>query len=108
MVEPPSGGFPAALADHSLRARERGFYDLVDPGSFVTRPADLAPADWDLDVEEGDRTWLESRHRVATGLFGHDDDSPLALAQTCARSKVEGCACSSTARASARTRWARR
>src|SRR2546423_12025991 len=39
----PSGRFTTAIADFAFRARRRGFLDLLDPGSFYSRPVDLAP-----------------------------------------------------------------
>lgn len=82
----------AVLADFSLRARRKGFVDVVDPTTFCARPFDLAPVvdPWPSPEE---RRWLAARHPAFTVLA--DDEtratsSGLAAAHTTARAKVLG------------------
>lgn len=82
----------AALADFSLRARQRGFVDLVDPATFCARPFDLAPVDdpWPSPAE---RHWLAARHRVFPALVDEEPRSTtsgLATAHRASRAKVLG------------------
>ena len=82
----------AALVDFSLRAREKGFVDVVDPATFCARPFDLAPVEdpWPTAAE---RRWLTDRHAVFPVLA--DDEarsttSALAAVHGASRAKVLG------------------
>jgi glycosyltransferase involved in cell wall biosynthesis len=94
----PSGRFSTAIADFAFRARRRGFLDLLDPGSFYSRPIDLAPptvdlGEWLVAISDLDREWLEQRHPAAVALLDRETsatEGSLASAFACARSKVLG------------------
>ena len=83
----------AAVADFSLRARRRGFVNVVDPSTYCARlfdgsgspaaPADLSPAE---------HAWL-SEHHPYLGLAGAESagaESAFAIAHATARAKVLG------------------
>ena len=80
------------VADFSLRARQKGFVDLVDPGTFVSRPYDLGPvADPWLDPDE--HRWLVGRHPYASWMLDEEmasDRSALSTVHAAARAKVLG------------------
>jgi glycosyltransferase involved in cell wall biosynthesis len=94
----PSGRFSTAIADFAFRARRRGFLDVLDPGSFYSRPIDLAPStvdlgEWLAAIPNLDREWLEQRHPAAVALLDRETsatEGSLASAFACARSKVLG------------------
>ena len=94
----PSGRFSAAIADFAFRARRRGFLDVLDPGSFYSRPIDLAPpsvdlGEWLTSISDRDREWLERRHPAAMALLDREasaTEGSVASAYSCARSKVLG------------------
>jgi glycosyltransferase involved in cell wall biosynthesis len=94
----PSRRFTAAIADFAFRARNRGFLDVLDPGSFYSRPIDLAPStveldDWFAVMPEADGDWLTRRHPAAMALLERETsatEGSLARAFACARSKVLG------------------
>lgn len=93
LIDGPSKRFDVALADFSLRGRQRGFFDLLDPGSYYSRPIDLANDNWETLLDDGDREWLQQRHPFALSYLEHEASStelPMALAFSCARSKVLG------------------
>ncbi|MEO6120913.1 MAG: glycosyltransferase [Acidimicrobiales bacterium] len=82
----------AALADFSLRARAKGFVDVVDPTAFCARPFDLAPVDdpWPTPAE---RRWLTARHSVMATLVDTEAlsmTSALAAVHGASRAKVLG------------------
>lgn len=88
------GGLRAAVAvaDFSLRGRQKGFLDLVDPSTFTSRPYDLGPVQdpW-LDAEE--HRWLLDRHPYFAQLLDQEvvsDHSALATVHAAARAKVLG------------------
>jgi len=90
--EDPGVRAVAALADFSLRARARGFVDVVDPSTYCARPYDLAPVEdpWPSPAE---RAWLGARHGAFPALV--DDEarsttSALAVAHRACRAKVLG------------------
>jgi glycosyltransferase involved in cell wall biosynthesis len=94
----PSRRFSTAIADFAFRARRRGFLDVLDPGSFYSRPIDLAPptidlGEWLTPMPEPDREWLRQRHPAAVALLDHETtvtEGALGCAFACARSKVLG------------------
>jgi glycosyltransferase involved in cell wall biosynthesis len=94
-LEGPAGAaFETALADFSLRGRERGFVDLVDFDTFVVRvPTPGVHARRGTLPEDG-REWVTRRHpqliaaieaEAASGV-----ETPLAIATRVARTKVFG------------------
>ena len=93
LEETPTGRVELAVADWSLRARRRGFQDLLDPTTYYSRPYDLdmaATSTW-LDVAE--RRWLFARHPFAAAHYDDERDSlrsPMAAAMNAARAKVLG------------------
>jgi glycosyltransferase involved in cell wall biosynthesis len=96
LEEAPSRGLAASVADFSFRARERGFVDVLDPTTFVTRPSDVSveprgPAPSGLP--DPDAAWLQRRHPTVYGILEDEatrPDSALGLALGAARVKVEG------------------
>jgi glycosyltransferase involved in cell wall biosynthesis len=98
LEDAPSRRFPTTIADFAFRARRRGFLDLLDPGSFYSRPPDLAPPnvhpdEWFAAMPEPDREWLTQRHPAAMALLDCEmtaTEGPLGRAFACARSKVLG------------------
>lgn len=90
---PASARFDVAVADFSARARSKGFVDLCDTGTFVTRPSDAAMHPIADTLTPDDRGWLLHRHRSLIGYLEHErmsGDSPFALAHQVARVKVAG------------------
>lgn len=84
--------FAVALADFSLRARRRGFLDVVDPSTFVARPYDLGPLD-DPWFTSAEHRWLIDRHPSFAAILDEQsasDDSALATVHTASRAKVLG------------------
>ena len=90
---PHSARFDVAIADFSCRARAKGFVDLADTSTFVTRPSDAAIAPVGDSITTDDRGWLLHRHRSMVGFVDHErnhGDSPFAMAHQVARVKVTG------------------
>ena len=82
----------AAVADFSLRARRKGFLDLVDPSTFVARPFDLSPV-LDTVLDEAERAWLLARHPFFTSILDEvslSEHSALATVHAASRAKVMG------------------
>jgi glycosyltransferase involved in cell wall biosynthesis len=93
LVAPASARFDVSVADFSVRAREKGFIDVVDTGTFVTRPSDVAVAPIDEKLTYDDRGWLLHRHRSMVAFLDAErvsGDSAFALAHQVARVKVNG------------------
>lgn len=67
-----------AVADFSLRARRRGFLDMVDPSVGVGAPG-----------PEPDRGWLAGRHPFIAA-WSDDEDAPLAIVRGAARARAGG------------------
>ena len=81
-----------AVADFSLRARRKGFLDVVDPATFVSRPYDLGPLE-DPWLSADEHRWLMARHPIfepITQEQSSSDDSALATVHAAARAKVLG------------------
>lgn len=81
------------LADLTLQAGRRGMINLLDPGTFVFRAfdTDATPSTNVLD-DEG-RHWVEGRYPQAAGALHElmtSGETPHALAQTVARTKILG------------------
>ena len=93
IVAPASARFDIAIADFSIRARGKGFVDLVDTSTFISRPSDVAVHPIAETLTPDDRGWLLHRHQAMVAFLDHErmsGDSPLALAHQVARVKVEG------------------
>jgi len=93
-VDVPDGvSFDACLADFSLRCRERGFVDLLDPGVCVFRPP-VAGSDLHQPVlAEPDRRWLTLRHPQLIDAFEREMatvDTPLSMVTSVAHVKAFG------------------
>lgn len=90
--EPAPHGSPASVcADFSLRARRRGFVDLVDTSTFVACPSDLRTGStYALAPDEQD--WLYKRHPFAAGFVDLQmtEESVATRALRVAASKVVG------------------
>lgn len=92
-----SGRFAPAVADFSFRCRARGFFDVLDPETYVARPSDIS-VEPGLDLLSTGLTpdengWLHERHPVAHRLVDQqssDPSSPLSTALTLARVKARG------------------
>ncbi|MGH9177829.1 MAG: glycosyltransferase [Acidimicrobiales bacterium] len=81
-----------AIADFSLRARRKGFLDLVDPSTFVARPYDLNPVQ-DTWLADPERRWLLGQHPFYEGILDEQslsDTSALATVFAASRAKVMG------------------
>jgi len=93
LVAPASARFDVAIADFSARARAKGFIDVVDSGTFVTRPSDSAVHPTDDTLTYDDRGWLLHRHQSMVAFLDEQrmsGDSAFALAYQVARVKVGG------------------
>lgn len=80
----------AAIVDFSLRARRRGFVNVVDPSTYVARLFDGSGSE--LTSDEPDREWLEDRHPFLAGAEEEmaAPESPFGIVHATARSKVLG------------------
>ena len=81
-----------ALADFSLRARRKGFLDVVDPSTFVARPYDLGPLQ-DPWLSAAEHDWLQAHHPFFASILDEQsmaDDSALATVHAASRAKVLG------------------
>lgn len=90
---PSSARFDVAVADFSARARGKGFVDLCDTSTFVTRPSDVAMHPVDDPLTHDDMGWLLHRHRWMIGFLdaqAGSGESPFAAAFDVARVKVQG------------------
>ena len=84
----------AAIADFGLRARARGLVTVLDPSTYLFRPADSAAAPIaDLGLTGADRAWLAARHPVTGSAIDtevNDASSPMRIAHHRARATVGG------------------
>jgi glycosyltransferase involved in cell wall biosynthesis len=94
MISQASGSMDSMLADFSLRLRRRGFVDLLDAGTYVTRPPDLSIApERTPSIETVDGNALLVRHPSLKDFLAREltsTTSPMALAHATARAKVAG------------------
>ncbi len=93
LVAPASARFDVSVADFSARAREKGFIDVVDTSTFVTRASDIAVHPIDETLTHDDRGWLLHRHQSMVAFVDDErrsGDSAFALAHQVARVKVNG------------------
>ena len=77
----------------AIRARAKGFIDLADTATFITRPSDAAIRPIAETLTPDDRGWLLHRHQSMVAFLDHErmsGDSPFAMAHQLARVKVEG------------------
>jgi glycosyltransferase involved in cell wall biosynthesis len=94
-LEGPAGAtFETALADFSLRGRERGFVDLLDADTFVARfPTPGAPARHGT-LPAADRDWITRRHPQLIGAVESEAasgvETPVAITTRVARTKAFG------------------
>jgi glycosyltransferase involved in cell wall biosynthesis len=87
-----AGDTESTVADFGLRARQRGFLDVLDPSTFVSRPFDLGVRGAAAPEAER-RAWLTAQHPAYTGFLEHDTADPasaLSLCLTSARCAVFG------------------
>ena len=93
-VDVPEGvGFDACLADFSLRCRERGLVDLLDPGVYVFRPPVAGLDMYQPVLSDPDRRWLTLRHPQLIDAFERElatDEIPLSMVARVARVKTFG------------------
>ena len=90
---PSSARFDVAVADFSARARGKGFVDLCDTSTFVTRSSDVSIHPVDHHLTADDMGWLLHRHRWLIGFLDDqraDGESAFAAAFDVARVKVLG------------------
>lgn len=94
MTQAQSGSMDGMLEDFSLRLRRRGFIDLLDTGTYITRPPDLSTApDRISSIETEERSTLLARHPYFEGFLARELTSltsPMALAYATARAKATG------------------
>ena len=93
-VDVPEGvGFDACLADFSLRCRERGLVDLLDPGVYVFRPPVAGLDMYQPVLSDSDRRWLTLRHPQLIDAFEQEvatAETPLSMVAHVARVKTLG------------------
>ena len=83
----------AAVADFSLRARRRGFVNVVDPSTYCARLFDgSGPTATPADLSPGEHAWLLERHEHAAvaGAESAGPETPFGIVHATARSKVLG------------------
>jgi glycosyltransferase involved in cell wall biosynthesis len=93
LVAPVSARFDIAVADFCVRAREKGFIDVVDTSTYVLRPSDVAVWPIDHHLSYDDRGWLLHRHQSMVAFVDQErssGESPFALAHQVARVKLRG------------------
>jgi glycosyltransferase involved in cell wall biosynthesis len=93
VAEAPTGSPLDAVAELCLRARRKGFVDLLDPSTFYARPSDLSVEPLESLLSTADPVWPVERHPFIGGLFAAErasTTSPFALAFAGARAKVCG------------------
>jgi glycosyltransferase involved in cell wall biosynthesis len=93
IMESPSASPLDAIAEFSLRARRKGFLDLLDPGTFYARPSDLSVEPLDSLLSTAHPVWPIEQHPFIADLFVAETTSttsPFGLAFAAARAKVCG------------------
>lgn len=91
--ESPSGKAPAALADFSLRARRKGLSNLLDAGTFYTRPSDIVIEPIGTEFSPSDREWVRQQHPHGLALLEQETitgDTPFSIAMRTGRAKAMG------------------
>ncbi len=92
-VAPADVSIDGCLADFSMRCRERGFVDLLDPETFVFRPPTPGRPFSTEPMPADDRAWLVRRHPQLLPAFEQEEAThatPAALANGIARVKTFG------------------
>jgi glycosyltransferase involved in cell wall biosynthesis len=93
IVAPASARFDVAIADFCARARAKGFIDVVDSSTYVSRTADVAVRPIDDTMTADDRGWLLHRHPSLIAFLDREQsasESALAIALRVARVKLRG------------------
>ncbi len=93
LVAPASARFDVSIADFSVRSREKGFIDVVDTATFVSRTSDVAVHPIDDTLTYDDRGWLLHRHQSMVAFVDEQrrsGDSAFAIAHQVARVKLNG------------------
>jgi glycosyltransferase involved in cell wall biosynthesis len=93
VVAPASARFDIAIADYCARARAKGFIDVVDTSTYVSRTADIAVRPIDDTMTADDRGWLLHRHPSLVAFLDRETDSnesAFAIAHRVARVKLRG------------------
>lgn len=92
-VAPPEVSLDAVVADFSFRARSRGFIDLLDPETFVTRHLRPGEPMNRPVLRDPDRAWLVRRHPQLLDAVERElreCETPLSIATRAARVKAQG------------------
>ncbi len=97
LLEHQRDSFNANLAEYCQRGRERGFIDVLDPGTFYAMPSDVRVSPRYEAFHNGlsgpDNHWVNNLHQTFSA-FSYGElvrtTSPLALAYAPARAKVTG------------------
>jgi glycosyltransferase involved in cell wall biosynthesis len=90
---PASARFDVAIADFSARASQKGFINIADTSTFISRTADTAIQPIDDELRADDLGWLLHRYRfLIETLDAHrlSGDSPFAHQHQLARVKTQG------------------
>ena len=90
---PASARLDVALADFCARARAKGFIDVADTSTYISRSADVAVRPINDDITPDDRGWLLHRHRSLEHYLDHEQvqaETPFAVAHRVARVKLQG------------------
>jgi glycosyltransferase involved in cell wall biosynthesis len=93
VVAPASARFDVAIADFCARARAKGFIDVVDTSTYVSRTADIAVRPIDDTLTHDDRGWLLHRHPSLIHFLDRErnaGESAFAIAHRVARAKLRG------------------
>jgi hypothetical protein len=93
VVAPASARFDVAIADFCARARAKGFIDVVDTSTYVSRTADIAVRPLHDTLTFDDRGWLLHRHPSLIHFIDHErnaHESAFAIAHRVARAKLRG------------------
>jgi glycosyltransferase involved in cell wall biosynthesis len=91
---PPEGVSPdAVIADFSMRCRSRGFVDLLDPQTYVTRLLTPGRPMHRPMLEDTDRQWLHRRHPQLVEAFEREpalEETALQTTTHVAQVKAQG------------------
>ena len=93
LVAPASARFDIAVADFSAHARAKGFVDIADTSTFVSRPSDVAVHPIADTLTSDDRGWLLHRHQSMVAFLEQErmsGSSRFSMAHQVARVKVTG------------------
>jgi glycosyltransferase involved in cell wall biosynthesis len=93
VVAPASARFDIAIADYCARARAKGFIDVVDSSTYVSRTADIAVRPIDDSMTADDRGWLLHRHPSLVAFLDRErvaDETAFAISHRVAKVKLRG------------------